>query len=69
MKPEEIEIASVEPIDWPDTSLGAPEKGKMYLQVITPGFKIVYKVKGKEYEVHTNEEGNMAILLEPRTEL
>lgn len=66
---EKIEVVSSEAVDWSDTSLGAPEPGKMYAQVITPGFKIIYKAEGKTYEVHTNQDGTLAVLLEPRTEL
>ena len=32
-----------EPVDWPDTSLGCPEPGKVYAQVITPGFRLVFE--------------------------
>ena len=65
----EIEVVSTEVVDWPDSSLGAPEEGKMYMQVITPGFKIIYKAQGKTYEVHTNQDGTLAVLIKPRTEL
>jgi len=65
----EIEVVSTQSVDWPDTSLGVPEEGKMYMQVITPGYKIVYKAKGKTYEVHTDRDGTLAVLVEPRTEL
>lgn len=65
----EIEVVSTEAVDWPDSSLGAPEEGKMYMQVITPGFKIIYKAQGKAYEVHTNQDGILAVLVEPRVEL
>lgn len=66
---EEIEIVSSEAVDWPNSALGAPEEGKMYFQVIIPGFKIIYKVKSTTYEVHTNQDGSQAVLVEPRTEL
>lgn len=66
---KEIEIISNEAVDWPSSALGAPEPGKMYFQVITPGFKIIYRAQGRTYEVHTNQGGNQAVLIEPRTEL
>lgn len=65
----DIEIVSVEPVNWPDTSLGVPEEGKIYPQVITPGFKIIYRAEGKAYEVHTNQDGTLAVLVTPRKEL
>ena len=66
---EEIEIVSSEAVDWPNSALGAPEEGKMYFQVIIPGFKIIYEFEGETYEVHTNNDGSQAVLVNPRTEL
>ncbi len=39
---------------WPDTSLGCPQKGMMYAQVITPGFRVVLAVNDQDYEYHTD---------------
>ena len=49
-----IRLVSVEPKEWPDTSLGCPEPGKMYAQVVTPGFRVVLAVEEREYEYHTD---------------
>jgi hypothetical protein len=35
--------------DFNDTSIGCPKKGKIYAQVITPGFQIVLQVDGVNY--------------------
>lgn len=37
---------------WPDASLGIPEKGIMYAQVLTDGFCVVLKAAGRAYEYH-----------------
>jgi len=50
---EEIEVIEVEEVEWPDTSLGSPEPGMVYAQVITPGCRITLEVAGETYEVHT----------------
>ena len=63
---EEIEVLEVEDVEWPDTSLGCPEPGMAYAQVITPGYRITLEAAGETYEVHTggqqmvvcDEEGN-----------
>lgn len=50
----EIELVSeVEAVTWPDASLGCPEPGKMYAQVLTPGYKFMLKSGGHFYEYHT----------------
>jgi len=49
---EEIEVRSIEPAQFPDASLGVPEPGKMYAQVITPGYIIRLAVGKHVYEYH-----------------
>ena len=51
---ENIRLVKEEAVEWPDTSLGYPEKGMMYNQVITPGFKIILKAGDKLYEYHSD---------------
>ncbi len=48
-----ISLVKVEPRDWPDSSLGCPQPGMMYSQIITPGYLIVLSANGKQYEYHT----------------
>lgn len=47
-----IKEVKVEERSWNDTSLGCPEKGKMYPQVITPGFVITLSAIGETYIYH-----------------
>lgn len=51
---EKIHLIKQEKKDWPDTSLGFPEEGKMYAQVVTPGFVIILETGGKQYEYHSD---------------
>ena len=54
-----------EPRDWPDTSLGCPEPGRVYAQVITPGFRLVFEhtvgTEAQLFEYHTNEDGSIVV--------
>lgn len=52
VRPEEITVQSVEATEFPDTSLSVPEPGKMYAQVITPGYIIKLVVDGQTHEYH-----------------
>jgi hypothetical protein len=63
--PEEIKVVSIEAVDWPDTSLGCPEEGMMYAQVITLGYKIVLEAQGQQYEYHTNEQDYVVLCPRP----
>lgn len=49
-----VAVARAERTEWPDSSLGCPEPGKAYLQVITPGYRVVLDANGRSYEYHTN---------------
>jgi hypothetical protein len=48
----EITVQSVEPVEFADTSLGVPEPGRMYSQVITPGYVIRLTAAGEVYVYH-----------------
>jgi hypothetical protein len=48
-----IVVLSVEDVTWPDSSLGCPEPGRAYIQVLTPGKRIRLGVDGKVYEYHS----------------
>jgi hypothetical protein len=57
VRPESVELAgSVEEVTWPDSSLGCPEPGMNYAQVLTPGYRIKLQSGGKVYEYHTGND-------------
>ena len=55
--PEDVTILEVTHVTWRDSSLGCPEQGMMYTQVITPGYRVKAEVNGETYAVHMNEKG------------
>ena len=59
---QEIEVLSVEMYEWPDTSLGCPEPGKSYAQVVTTGYRLILRAQDKQYEVHVDQEGQITVL-------
>lgn len=59
----EIKLVSMEAVNWSDASLGCPQEGFMYAQVITPGYLIIFEAGGQTYEYHTDQTGN-AVLCE-----
>jgi hypothetical protein len=50
--PAEVEVAAAESVVWPDTSLGCPQPGMQYLQLLTDGFRIELRVKDRVYAYH-----------------
>jgi hypothetical protein len=56
-----IKIVRAEAMQWPDASLGCPQPGMMYAQVITPGYRIVLEANGKHYEYHTGRGARVVL--------
>ncbi len=50
--PESIVVESLQTVEWPDSSLGCPQPGRTYAQVITPGVLILLRANGQTYEYH-----------------
>jgi hypothetical protein len=50
----EIQVVSVEPRRWPDTSLGCGMRGHAYAQVLTPGFAVLIRARGMAAEYHVD---------------
>lgn len=55
----QVQVTRVEAVEWPDSSLGCPEQGEFYAQVITPGYLIEITVGGKTLEYHTDATGSV----------
>jgi hypothetical protein len=50
--PSQITVKSIEAFTFNDSSLGCPEPGRSYLQVLTPGYVIVLQLGSETYEYH-----------------
>ena len=57
--PEEVEVVSVTPKQWPDACLGAPASGEVCAQVITPGFEVALSLGANFALYHTDEGANV----------
>jgi hypothetical protein len=42
---DQISLTEVEAVEWPDASLGCPEPGKVYAQMVTSGYRIVLEAQ------------------------
>ena len=52
-----VSVLSGQPVDWPDGSLGCPEPGKSYAQVLTAGYLVMIDAGGVTLEYHLNQQG------------
>ena len=57
----QITLVRAEAVDWPDSSLGCPQPGMMYLQVVTPGYRLVLAAGGVSTEYHTDAGGRFVV--------
>ncbi|MGD9497183.1 MAG: hypothetical protein AB7Y46_12870 [Armatimonadota bacterium] len=51
---ELITVESMERVTWPDASLGNPEPGRAYAQVMTQGYRVALEAGGQRYVYHTD---------------
>ncbi len=58
-----IQVSSVAAVDWPDSCLGVQDPGKACAMIVTPGYKIILTANGRNYEVHTNNNGSSVKLI------
>ncbi len=50
---DDVTVVSSEEVTWPDSSLGCPQPGMMYAQVLTDGSRMLLSAGGRTYEYHS----------------
>lgn len=55
-KAADVAVAVDEAVDWKDGSIGCPRKGTMYPMVVTPGYRLILEVNGKQYAYHATRD-------------
>ena len=55
-----VVLTRAEQVTWPDGSLGCPEPGRMYTQMLVDGFRVSAKTTEGELLYHTDSRGNVA---------
>ena len=59
-----LRVDQVESREWPDSSLGCPQPGQLYLQVVTPGFLIVISSGSRLLEYHSDDHTRVVLCKE-----
>ena len=60
-----ITVVSFDAVVWPDGSLGCPQPGMEYIQVLVDGSLIVLSVEGREYRYHSGAGRAPFLCLKP----
>lgn len=56
---DEIVLLEAISVTWPDSSLGCPQEGMAYAQVLTPGYLIRLQAGDSEYEYHAGRSSTV----------
>ena len=62
---DQITVAGSFEVVWPDGSLGCPQKGMAYIEMLIPGYLVVLGYDGKRYEYHSGRDGNVTYCPNP----
>jgi hypothetical protein len=54
-----VVLTRAEQVTWPDGSLGCPEPGQYYTQVLVTGYRLTAKTSDGELVYHTDSRGNV----------
>jgi hypothetical protein len=52
---DEINLVEARRVTWPDGSLGCPQPGRQYPQVLTAGYLVLLEANGIQFEYHGSE--------------
>ena len=64
--PSALTVVDAREVTWPDSSLGCPEPGMNYMQVLTSGFLLALEANGVRYEYHGGTSGDLFYCERPR---
>jgi hypothetical protein len=62
---DEVEVLDARSVEWPDGSLGCPQPGMLYAQVITFGYQIVVAAAGETFDYRLGGRGNFRLCETP----
>jgi len=55
---DDIDLLEVSTVTWSDSSLGCPQNGMAYAQVLTPGYLLRMSYDAKEYSYHAGQDSD-----------
>lgn len=61
----DLQVMTVQPVMWNDSSLGCPQPERAYLPAQTPGIRVVFQYARKAYQYHGSERGDFVYCEHP----
>ena len=62
--PASLLVLRMAAAEWPDSGLGCPQPGRLYMQMITPGWLLEVRAGGRTLEYHTDSGDHFALCAE-----
>lgn len=59
--PAAIEVLRAESVTWNDGSLGCPEPGRVYMQVLVPGYRVILVHDGQQFDYRATDQGHFVL--------
>lgn len=59
VQPSAVVLTRAEQVTWSDGSLGCPEPGQHYVQVLVPGYRLTARTAAGELVYHADTRGNV----------
>lgn len=56
-----VRVKSSEAVTWADSALGCGKASESALQVLTPGYRVVLEVQGRQFTYHSDRRGNFRV--------
>lgn len=63
--PEHVDFAELETVTWGDSSLGCPQPGMSYLQVLSEGYIVRLRIEKRVYQYHAKVGGRPFLCQKP----
>lgn len=58
---DQLQVSQVASQQWNDASLGCPQPGQLYSQIVTPGFLVMITSGSHQLEYHTDTRGRVTL--------
>ncbi|HEX7034972.1 MAG TPA: hypothetical protein VF210_04325 [Pseudomonadales bacterium] len=58
---DELETVRAEAVEWPNGAMGCPQPGLHYTQAIVPGYRVVLRHGGRNYDYRISESGHFVL--------
>jgi len=65
----EVVLVNAERVTWSDGSMGCPDPGQMYTQMLVPGFRIAAKTGAGQMLYHTDSRGTVVTCADSRIQV